>query len=104
MEKIYIKQFCNLLSILDQSLLVIPLHSEKKFCKFGCYSGLPRKHGYHENYCHGNHDNNCHGYHDNLCFKKNYRISSFKGRSVYLVLGLLSVVLIRGRRLLQKSK
>ena len=28
-KNLYKKQFCNLLSILDQSFLVIPLHSEK---------------------------------------------------------------------------
>ena len=33
-----------------------------------------------------------------------YRISSFKRRSVHLILGVLGVAFIRGRRLIQKSK
>ena len=84
-EKIYIK---TVLQFIDQSLLVIPVHSEKNL-QIWCYSGLQWKHGYHDNW---------------FCFKRNYRISSFKRRSVYLILGILNVVLIRRRHLLQKPK
>ena len=33
-----------------------------------------------------------------------YRVSSFKRRDVYLILGLLGAVIIRGQCLFQKSK
>ena len=49
LKKVYTKAVLHLLSILDQSLLVIPLRSEKNLYRFGCYSGLPWKHGYHDN-------------------------------------------------------